>query len=225
MATEDFQTIDEVHALAAANHLSQQDAILAPIIDRVGLCTLRPHKNYYRELVESIIGQQLSVKAAAAIEARFINMFDGTFPTPEQILSKTVEQLREIGFSRPKANYVQDLAVKVVAGTVKFNHFDSLPNKEIIKELVSINGIGEWTAHMFLMFCMGRMDVLPVGDLGIRNSIRSLYNLADVPTPEQIIEIAESNHWHPYESIASWYIWKSLDNEPVQNLRELATGQ
>jgi DNA-3-methyladenine glycosylase II len=222
MLTEYFQTIDEVHALSAANYLSQQDAVLAPIIDATGLCTLRPHKQYYRELVESIIGQQLSVKAAAAIEKRFIVLFGGKFPKPEQILQVSIEQLREIGFSRPKAGYVQDLAQKVLDGAVKFDHFDRLPNSEIMRELVSVKGIGEWTAHMFLMFCMGRMDVLPVGDLGIRNSMQRLYNLPDVPTPEQIIEIAESNHWHPYESVASWYIWKSLDNQPIQDRRSLA---
>lgn len=221
MLVEDFQVIDDVHALAAANHLTQYDAVLAPIIDRVGLCTIRPHKNYYRELVESILGQQLSVKAAAAIERRFIELFDGRFPTPEQILSVNIEELRAIGFSRPKAGYIQDLAAKVLAGEVKFSHMDELPNSEIISELVNVKGVGEWTAHMFLMFCMGRMDVLPVGDLGIRNGVRELYNFPDVPTPEQIREVAQSNNWHPYESIASWYIWKSLDNAPVQNRREL----
>jgi len=216
-----YPTIDAAIADQATVHLTKHDPVLAPLITAVGPCTIRPHTNYYRELVESILGQQLSVKAAAAIEARFIALFDGAFPSPEQILSVSIEELRAIGFSRPKAGYIQDLATKVLTGDVQFDHFDTLPNEEIIRELTAVKGIGEWTAHMFLMFCMARTDVLPVGDLGIRNSMRRLYNLSDLPSPEQITEIANTNKWHPYESIASWYIWKALDNEPNQNRREL----
>lgn len=209
-------------ATEAATHLSQHDSRLAPVIAKVGISTIRPHTHYYRELVESIIGQQLSVKAAAAIEARFVALFDGTFPSPEQILSLEIEQLRAIGFSRPKARYIQDLAAKVLAGEVQFDHLDELPNDAIVAELTAVKGIGEWTAHMFLMFCMGRPDVLPIGDLGIRNGVQKLYNLPNVPSPEEVTAIAEANNWHPFESIASWYIWKSLDNEPVQDRRATA---
>lgn len=216
-----YPVIDDTTAQKAAHYLAKQDSSLASVIAHVGLCTIRPHKNYYRELVESIIGQQLSVKAAAAIEKRFVDLFDGAFPSPEQILSVSAPDLRAIGFSRPKAGYIQDLATKVLAGEVKFEHLDALPNEEVTAELVAVKGVGEWTAHMFLMFCMGRMDVLPFGDLGIRNGMQKLYNLPAVPTPQEVVEIATANNWHPYESIASWYIWKSLDNAPVQNRRDL----
>lgn len=202
-------------AKTAADHLSKNDPILTPIISRVGPCTIRPHKNYYRELVQSILGQQLSIKAAAAIEARFVALFDGKFPTPEQILTIDIEDMRAIGFSRPKARYVQDLASKIITGEVRFNHLDNLSNEEIITELTAVKGIGEWTVHMFLMFCMARPNVLPVGDLGIRNSMQRMYDLNELPSPARIIEIAETNQWNPYESIASWYIWKLLDNEPI----------
>jgi DNA-3-methyladenine glycosylase II len=194
----------------AADHLTAHDPILAAVIKQVGVCPLRPHTNYYQELVESILGQQLSLQAAAAIEARFVALFEGVFPTPEQILSVDIDTLRGIGFSRAKAAYIQDLARHVLDGTVILDKFDNLSNEEIITELITVKGIGEWTVHMFLIFCMGRIDVLPVGDLGIKNGIRKLYGFETQPTPENITRIAEQNQWHPYESVASWYVWQSL---------------
>jgi len=201
-------------AQEAADYLSQHDPTLRSVIETHRLCTIRPHKNYYQELVDSIISQQLSVHAARSIEKRFRDLFGGRFPTPEEILTTDVETLRGLGFSHAKASYVLDLAQHVLDGRVQFNHLDSLTNDEVIAELTAVKGIGVWTAHMFLMFCMGRTDILPVGDLGIRNGIRKLYSLDIVPAPQQITDIAASNHWHPYESIASWYIWQALDATP-----------
>lgn len=198
----------------AAEYLKTQDPILAPIISSHGLPTFTPHTNYYQELVDSIISQQLSVKAARAIEGRFMELFGGNFPTPEQILSRSIDELRGVGLSRPKAAYIQDLAQKILDGTVTFDTLDQLSNQEIIDELTKVKGIGEWTVHMFLMFCMGRLDVLPVGDLGIRNGVQKLYGLDHVPLPQEVAEIAKKRGWHPYESIASWYVWQSLDNAP-----------
>lgn len=196
-----------------AKHLRASDPILEIIIKRAGLSTITPHKNYYQELVESIISQQLSVKAAATIQKRFLDLFEGgDFPTPAEILKKDIEQLRAVGLSRQKASYIQDLALKVIEETVRFNHLDALTNDEVIAELTQIKGVGVWTVHMFLMFCMGRLDVLPVGDLGIKNGIQKLYDLDTSPTPEVIQNIATANNWHPYESIASWYVWHSLNN-------------
>ncbi|HVX24276.1 MAG TPA: DNA-3-methyladenine glycosylase [Candidatus Saccharimonadales bacterium] len=201
---------------AAADHLSQHDPVLAPIIERAGLAKLQPHHNYYQALCDSIISQQLSVKAAATIERRFKVLFGlEDFPPPEAILSKSIEELRTAGLSQAKANYIRDLAEHVVSGRLRFDHLDSLTNDEVVAELTDVKGIGEWTAHMFLMFCMGRLDILPVGDLGIRNGVRNLYGLTDAATPDQIHEIAAKNSWHPYESVASWYIWHSLDNKPA----------
>lgn len=204
---------DEVISQAALQ-LAKRDVILAPIIAKYGLCTIQPHKNYYQELVDSIISQQLSVKAAAAIENRFCELFGGVFPVPEQILTKNLDELRAIGFSYAKGRYVQDLAQHIIDGRVRFDDLDSLSNDEIIAKLTAVKGIGEWTAHMFLMFCMGRSDVLPVGDLGIKNGIKKLYNLDHQPTAQEITTIAKQNNWNPYESIASWYVWQSLDNKP-----------
>lgn len=198
----------------AADHLSAHDPVLQPLIGRIGQCDYAPHRGYYNALVSSIIGQQLSVKAAASIRRKFLDLFGGEFPAPAQILEKSAEELRSAGLSTAKAAYIQDLARHVASGKVRFDHLDALSNDEIIKELTDIKGIGEWTVHMFLMFCMGRLDVLPVGDLGIKNGMRALYGLKDIPTPDKIVKIAKKNHWHPYESVASWYIWEFLDNKP-----------
>lgn len=198
----------------AADYLTRVDPVLAPVIEKYGLCTMRPHKNYYQELVDSIISQQLSVKAGASIVKKFVALFGAEFPSPEKILQKDVDELRTAGLSRAKANYVRDLAQHVVDGKIKFDHLDSLTNDEVIKELTTVKGIGEWTVHMFLMFCMGRVDVLPVGDLGIKNGIWKLYGIDHQPSPQEVREIAAANGWHPYESIACWYVWQSLDNAP-----------
>lgn len=199
----------------AIEHLSQQDSRLAKVIARYPRCDIRPHKNYYQELVDSIISQQLSVKAARSIEKRFCELFGSSdFPAPEQILTKDIEELRSAGLSRPKAAYIRDLAQHVVDGRVKFDHLDDLSNHEIIGELTAVKGIGEWTAHMFLLFCMGRLDVLPSGDLGVRHGVQALYGLDHCPPPDEVKEIAKKNSWHPYESVAAWYMWQSLDNIP-----------
>jgi len=200
----------------AAAHLSRYDPVLTPIIARAGVTTMRPHKNYYQALVRSIISQQLSVKAADTIERRFCALFENkALPAPEAILTKDIDQLRSAGLSRGKAAYVRDLAQHIIDGKVMFDHLDTLSNEEIIHELTAVKGIGEWTAHMFLMFCMGRLDILPVGDLGIKNGIQKLYELKKQPDSSTMRSLAKKNHWHPYESIACWYIWFSLDNKPA----------
>lgn len=177
---------------------------------------MRPHQDYYQALVRSIISQQLSVKAADTIERRFCALFEGeSFPTPEAILTKNIDQLRSAGLSRGKATYVRDLAQHVIDGKITFDHLDALSNEDVIRELTAVKGIGEWTAHMFLMFCMGRLDILPIGDLGIKNGIQKLYGLKKQPDTDTMVRIAKKNHWHPYESIACWYVWFSLGNKPV----------
>lgn len=200
---------------AAADHLSAHDPHLAPVIARAGLATMEPHTDYYGALVSSIVSQQLSVKAAAAIQKRFLDLFNGAFPTPEQILAVDTEQLRSIGFSYAKARYIHDLAQHIIDGRITFDRIPSQSNEEIIAELTDVKGIGEWTVHMFLMFCVGRLDVLPVGDLGIKNGVRALYGFEGVPSPDDIRSTAATYNWAPYESVASWYIWHSLDNKPA----------
>lgn len=199
----------------AADHLTANDPILASVIAASPLPGFTPHTDYYQALVNSIIGQQLSIKAAATIKKRFADLFGATFPTPEQIIASDDELLKSAGLSRPKVAYIKDLAMHILDGSVLFDRFAELPNDEILAELIGVKGIGEWTVHMFLIFCMGRLDILPTGDLGVRSGIKQLYSLDNLPSPEMVKEIAIANHWHPYESAASWYIWRSLDNEPL----------
>jgi DNA-3-methyladenine glycosylase II len=199
----------------AATHLAANDPILAPVIAAHGLFKPVPHTDYYWELVDSIISQQLSIKAARTIEGRFLDLFGGIQPKPEQLLSKTVEELRAVGLSRAKASYVLDLAQHIADGQLQLDRIAELPNDAVIKELVAVKGIGEWTAHMFLIFALGRLDVLPVGDLGIRSGIQKLYGFDHLPTPPESQDLANRNNWHPYESIACWYVWQALDNTPV----------
>lgn len=196
----------------ALAHLKANDSVMARLILEHQIPAFEKHTNYYHELASSVISQQLSVKAARTIEGRFTDLFEGTFPTPEQILTKDIEELSAVGLSRPKAGYIQDLATKIIDGTVLFDTIDDLSNDEIVTELTKVKGIGEWTVHMFLMFCMGRLDILPAGDLGIRNGTTMLYALESQASPADVSMIAKKHHWQPYQSIASWYVWQSLDN-------------
>lgn len=198
----------------ALAHLGKNDSVLDVLIQKYPAPAFEKHTNYYQELVESIISQQLSVKAAAKILERFRALFGADFPTPEQILATSIDELRTAGLSRQKASYIQDLAAKILNGTIVFARLDQLSNQEIIDELTKVKGIGEWTVHMFLMFCMARPDVLAHGDLGIRNGVTKLYNLETLATAEDIKHIARTNNWQPYESAACWYMWQSLDNKP-----------
>ncbi len=200
---------------AGVAHLKQADPTLALLINDAPTPSLLPHTNYYQELVESIISQQLSVKAAATILKRFRALFGDEFPEPAEILATPAETLREVGLSWQKTSYIQDLALKVMDGTIAFDNLNHLTNDEIIAELTKIKGVGVWTVHMFLMFCVGRLDVLPVGDLGIKNAIHINYGLSVKPTPDEITALAEKNNWHPYETIASLYLWHSLNNKPA----------
>ena len=201
-------------ARLAERQLSRNDPVLAPVIARAGTCPIRPHTDYYRELVEAIIGQQLSVKAAAAILLRFRTFFGEDFPIPAQIMETSVDELRALGLSRAKSLYVLDLARHVASGRLDFGRFDTMDNDEIMRELTAVKGIGEWTAHMFLLFCMARTDILPTGDLGVRSSIQKLYGLETLPDKSQMETLAEANGWAPHLSIASWYLWQHLDNAP-----------
>jgi DNA-3-methyladenine glycosylase II len=204
----------EVLMQKAADHLTANDPILAPIIKRAELCTIRPVKSedYYWELVDAIISQQLSVKAARSIEERFKTLYPGALPSPNQILVTSDENLRQAGLSGMKVKYVKSLAEHIRNGELELEKLNKLSNLEVSRELTTVKGIGEWTTHMFLIFAMARLDVLAVGDLGIKTGIQKLYNLPSLPTPEEITKLAKQNNWHPYESVACWYIWHAKDN-------------
>src|SRR3954451_22753260 len=167
----------------------------------------------YGALLRSITGQQLSVKAARAIYGRLTERFGGRPPTPEEILADDPDELRTAaGLSRAKTVALRSLAEHVLAGELQLARLDQLPDEEVIRELVAVKGIGEWTAHMFLMFTLHRPDVLPVGDLGVRNAAMRAYGLDAPPPPKALEELAEA--WRPYRTRACLYLWRSLDNEP-----------
>jgi len=196
----------------ALEHLSKNDKILSTIIKINGICNLTPRKDFFNSLLEAISGQQLSVKAADSIIKRVYSHF-GENPLPGDILQESHENMRQLGLSNAKVKYIKDLAQKVTDNEIKLEGIHKKPDVEIMAELTRVKGIGEWTVHMFLIFTLGREDVLPTGDLGIKKALFMNYKLKEYPTPEQIIKISKKRGWAPYNSIASLYLWKSLDNK------------
>lgn len=200
----------------AEKHLSRRDSVLRPIIKQHGDCRLQKHTRYFETLVNSIVSQQLSVKAAETIFQRFRALYaPAKFPQPAQIAATPDETLRSVGLSGQKRSYIKDLAAKVDDGSVHLKRITQMSDDEIIAELTQVKGIGVWTVHMFLIFSLGRLNVLPVGDLGIRMAIQRAYGLAEMPKPAAIETIAAQNKWQPYCSVASWYLWRSLENKAM----------
>jgi len=195
--------------LAGTAHLRAADARLRALIDRVGPCDLRLRKGIYRSLFRSVLYQQLAGPAAAAIERRVYALFGGVIPAPEDFLRAGAAELRGAGLSRQKLAYLRDLAARFADGRLRAPRLARMSNEEIIEAVTTVHGIGEWTAHMLLIFSLGRPDVLPVGDYGVRKGMQSLYRLRELPKPHTMERIAAP--WRPYRSIASWYIWRSID--------------
>jgi 3-methyladenine DNA glycosylase/8-oxoguanine DNA glycosylase len=197
----------------SVRHLKRVDPVLAVIIERVGPCRLEPRREgtHFDALVRSIIYQQLSGKAAATIHARVQALYGGRPPTPSELLATADEHLRASGLSRQKMSYLKDLAAKVESGVVPLTSdvIDHLSDDEIVERLVQVKGIGRWTVQMFLMFRLGRRDVLPDLDLGIQNAIRRAYRMRKQPRPKDVLRIGEK--WRPHASVASWYLWRSLE--------------
>ena len=194
----------------AVRHL-QRDPHLAPLIAAHERPAFKPKSNAFRALTEAIIYQQLSGRAAAAIYGRVLDLFPGRrFPAPGRLLTMPEGRLRSAGLSAQKAAYLLDLAAKFDDGTLQPRLFSKMTDDEISEHLIQVRGIGQWTAHMFLMFTLGRPDVLPVGDLGIRNGFKKLYRLRKEPTPDKMTTLAEP--WRPYRSVASWYLWRVLED-------------
>jgi DNA-3-methyladenine glycosylase II len=170
-------------------------------------------EDHYGTLLRTIVGQQLSTKAARSIFTRLTDRFDGRTPTPLQVLEDDPEELRlAAGLSRPKVGYLRSLAEHVLSGELELDRLDELSDEQVIAKLVAVKGLGIWSAHMFLMFHLQRPDVLPVGDLGIRKAIQRAYALGELPGAAEMEAIAEP--WRPYRTLACRYLWRSLDNEP-----------
>lgn len=206
----------------AMAYLAKNDHLLAKVIRASKPFALQPHNDHYGELVSSIVGQQLSTKAAATIWRRVLGLFNGKMPTPQQLLAIEDQRLRDAGLSWAKVKYVKDLAEHIRDGRLDLEHVSTVPNDQLIEQLTAVKGIGEWSAHMFMIFGLARLNILPVGDLGIRKAVQNLYKLSQLPTPQDIKEIAKANNWHPFESVAAWYLWQSLDNNPKEQSRHPA---
>lgn len=188
-------------------HLKETDAVLRVLIDRIGACQLRPRREYFATLCDSIISQQLSPRAAGTIYDRFVALYPRRRPTPTAVSRTSFAKLRAVGLSPQKAGYVKDLAAGFCDGRITPRRFNALPNEDVIATLSSIKGIGRWTAEMFLIFSLNRLNVLPVGDLGIQKAVQRWYGLSRLPTPTKLRALAK--RWHPYESLACWYLWHS----------------
>jgi DNA-3-methyladenine glycosylase II len=197
----------------AIHHLRTNDPVLSAIIEQVGDYGIRFSPPEFETLVKSIVSQQLSGRVASVIFGRLSAAVKGLV-TPETTLKLRPSRMRSLGLSNQKVAYIRDLARHTRDGKVVFADLKALPDDEVIRRLTEVKGIGAWTAHMFLIFALERTDVLPTGDLGIRNAIRKAYQLEALPTPEEMERMA--HHWHPYCSVASWYLWRSL--EPDANL-------
>jgi len=196
----------------AVTHLKRADPKLAAVIDRVGTCrfTVRSEGTHFEAVARAIVFQQLSGKAAGTIHKRFHGLFGDRAPEPGELLGVPDEALRGVGLSRQKIGYLRDLADRVASGDVPLDHIETLADEDAIEALTRVKGVGRWTAQMFLMFRLGRPDVLPELDLGVQKGIQLAYRKRALPTPKDVLRIGAP--WTPWRSVASWYLWRSLEN-------------
>lgn len=204
---------------SAARHLARVDPAMGRLIRKVGPFTLAPNsrRSPFESLARAIVYQQLHGRAAESILRRFIALFPGRrFPKPEELLAMKSEAIRKAGLSRSKIAALQDLAAKALDGTVPTNRvIRSLDDEAIVERLIAVRGIGRWTVEMLLIFQLGRPDVLPIDDFGVRNGFRVVYGLRTMPTPKEVLQYGEC--WKPYRTAASWYLWRAADRAKQGN--------
>jgi DNA-3-methyladenine glycosylase II len=198
--------------------LREADPVMARLVDEHGAAVRRDLRrdrrgDAYGALLRSIVGQQLSTRAASTIYGRMLDIFGGHAPTPKQLLAADPEEIRAAGLSRPKIAYLRDLARHVEDGTLELDRLDELPDEEVSAQLTAIKGLGQWTADMFLMFHLRRPDVLPVGDQGIRRAVQVQYRMRKLPDAKRLERTARP--WRPYRTLACLFLWSSLDNAPA----------
>jgi DNA-3-methyladenine glycosylase II len=191
------------------DYLSQTDFRLGEVIRSIGKYSIKNTIDPFQSLIECIIFQQLAGRVANGICRRFLKYYNNISPTPEQILSTSDHILRtKVGLSSRKVEYIKDLSARIIDRRLNLALMSQMTDEEIVNQLIQVKGIGRWTAEMFLIFCLGRQDILPVGDLGVRKAIQKVYGLQELPTPSTMLVIAQP--WKAYRSIATWYLWKSL---------------
>jgi DNA-3-methyladenine glycosylase II len=196
--------------------LARRDPVLRNLMRAHGPCRLaaRQHADPFKALTRAIVGQQLSAKAAATIFSRFEALFEA-FPTPAQVVAIPDERLRAVGLSTQKLGYLRDLCRRIVEGELPLDVLDRMDDEAVIERLTHVKGVGRWTAEMFLIFRLQRPDVLPLGDLGIVKAVQRAYKLRKAPSADRLTRIGEA--WRPYRSVACWYLWASLNNEPTKD--------
>lgn len=197
---------------SAQRHLARRDRVLKELIARVGPCTLTHNSDGFSVLVRAIVSQQISSKAARAISDRLEKSLGARGICPPTILRASDEKLRAAGLSASKALSLRDLAERCRHKELDFTELPALDDEEVIARLVPVRGIGRWTAEMFLIFSLGRSDVLPLADYGLRAGVQKSYQLPEIPGKQELTQLAEP--WRPYRSIATWFIWRSLGNVP-----------
>src|SRR5882762_10400373 len=204
-------TTTGVHEQQAAEFLARHDRVMANLMKRTGPFHLpRPSRGHFAAIAESILHQQLAGAAAAAIHGRFVALFDGDL-SPEAVLAVSARKLRAAGLSWSKVAAIRDLAAKVVDGTVRLHRIGRLPDEDIVTSLSVVRGIGQWTAEMFLIFQLRRLDVWPVGDYGVRKGYALAYGLPTLPTPKELQALGE--RFRPYRTVAAWYCWRAVTEQ------------
>jgi DNA-3-methyladenine glycosylase II len=190
-------------------YLSKVDPQLRILIRTIGKYSIQIRASAFQSLVESIIYQQLTGSAANVIYGRFIKYYNNVMPTPMEIISTSdIELKSKVGLSSKKVQYLKDLSTRVVEQKLDLDLLSTVSDEEVINQLIQVRGIGRWTAEMFLIFCLGRPDVLPVTDLGIRKAMQKIYSIPELPKPAEMLAIAQP--WRPHRTVATWYLWKSL---------------
>jgi len=195
------------------SHFDERDPVMAAVIREKGEFKLLRNRNYFLVLCKAIIGQQISIKAAESITRRFQDLFEGKKPTPAKVAEISEVELRRSGLSGQKVKYLKDLGARFLDGSIRPHQLTYQKNEEVIKILTSVYGIGRWTAEMFLIFSLSRIDILPMGDLGLQAGIKKIYNMRSLPSPKKMLALGKK--WHPMETVGTWYAWRIQDAEII----------
>ena len=194
-------------------HFDTKDPVMAAVIRKAGVFKLSRNHNYFLVLCKAIIAQQISTKAAESITRRFQALFAGQNPTPKEVVRISKLKLRNVGLSGQKVKYLKDLGARFLDGSIRPHRLTYQNNEEVIENLTSVYGIGRWTAEMFLIFSLNRIDVLPLGDLGLKAGIKKIYNMRSLPSPKKMLALGKK--WHPMETVGTWYAWRIQDAEII----------
>ena len=186
---------------------------MAAVIREKGDFKLRRNRNYFLVLCKAIIGQQISIKAAESITRQFQDLFESKKPTPAKVAEISEVELRRSGLSGQKVKYLKDLGARFLDGSIRPHQLTYQKNEEVIEILTSVYGIGRWTAEMFLIFSLSRIDILAMGDLGFQAGIKKIYNMRSLPSPKKMLALGKK--WHPMETVGTWYAWRIQDAEII----------